>query len=65
MNKSGVWKSLEVKAEEEKKKTSKDGSPDGGIVINIDKRAKADIEDGNDDETKSLVSNNSANSCDS
>ena len=44
MNKSGVWKSLELKADEQKevkksdsRTSTKDSSPDTGIVIKVNK----------------------------
>ena len=57
MNKSGVWKSVEGKSEGQREKTStvssKDGSPDGGIVISVEK-VSDDL--GNEEERRCLVS---------
>jgi len=57
MNKSGVWKSVEGKSEGQRDKpstvSSKDGSPDGGIVISVE---KVSDELGNEEERRCLVS---------
>ena len=35
MNKSGVWKSLEVKQNEDGRKSSKDDTPDEGLTLKV------------------------------